>query len=163
MDHFNIERATLDHHLKPLAEAGLIGQIQVTIDKVKNILCVPLQSVSLKMETEIDSNQILAIIGDDISIDVDHQEIQERVQREVHRKSITTEDAKAIIRTVFEHRGRATKNLCASCGRIRKMTDLKLCDVCLKPACSKCIQEVKRTDDQIELICDRCVRDQFGS
>ena len=101
MDHFNIERATLDHHLKPLLQADLVGQIEVIIDKVKNILCVPLKNVELKMQNEVDAVRILEIIGDNISIDIDHQEIQNKVQREVRLKSIKPEDAKAIIRTIF--------------------------------------------------------------
>ena len=33
-----LERAALDHHLRPLEEAGLVGVVDIMIDRVKNSL-----------------------------------------------------------------------------------------------------------------------------
>ncbi|MFQ5832801.1 MAG: winged helix-turn-helix domain-containing protein [Candidatus Thorarchaeota archaeon] len=159
----NLERAALDHHLRPLLAAGLIGIVDVTIDKIKNSLCFPAASITLTKNPELSSEGIRSLLGTEVESDVDHSEIEERAQRAIRLGEISREDAKAILRTLFEHRGRGTKNTCTSCGRIKKMTYLSLCDNCLRPACKDCVETVQRTEGETQTICDRCVREMFGS
>ncbi len=158
-----LERAALDHHLRPLINAGLVGILEITIDKVKNSLCYPKSSVSFSKTDELSSDSIRAVLGDSVESDVDHQAIEERAQRAIRNSDLDRDDAKAILRTLFEHRGKGTKNTCTSCGRIKRMTELALCDYCLRPACSKCRKQVQKREGGSEMICDRCMREMFGS
>jgi DNA-binding transcriptional ArsR family regulator len=158
-----LERAALDHHLKPMVDAGLVGILEITIDKVRNSFCYPKSSISLDVNDELSSDSIRAVLGEAIERDEDHQAIEERAQDAIKKNEINREDAKAILRTLFEHRGRGTKNTCSSCGRIKKMTELALCDHCLKPACDKCRRKIQIREGGTEMICDRCMREMFGS
>ncbi len=162
MDEMNLERAALEHHLKSLTEAGLVGTFDVIIDKVKNSLCFPLASVTITKQPELSPDVIRDVIGIEIESDVNHDEIQEKAQAEVDNGRIEHEDAVAIVRTLFAHRGRGTKNMCVVCGRIRKMTDLTLCDRCFRPVCSSCEHVLQRDDKPSELLCDRCLAHMFG-
>ncbi|MFX0045904.1 MAG: helix-turn-helix domain-containing protein [Candidatus Hermodarchaeota archaeon] len=158
-----LERASLNHHLKSLSEAELVGTIDVTIDKVKNSLCFLRASVTLDSRSELSSEGVRALLGTEVESDVDHTEIEERAQRAIRRGELGRDDAKAVLRTLFEHRGRGTKNTCSSCGRIKKMSDLALCDNCFRPACKSCRQTVDKTEGGTETICDRCMKELFGS
>ncbi|UCH04097.1 MAG: helix-turn-helix transcriptional regulator [Candidatus Thorarchaeota archaeon] len=158
-----LERASLNHHLRSLAEAGLVVSVDVTIDKVRNSLCFLSASVSLESRSELSSQGVRALLGSEVESDVDHTEIEERAQRAIGKGELARDDAKAILRTLFEHRGRGTKNTCTSCGRIKRMSDLALCDNCLRPACQSCRQKVDKTEGGAETICDRCMRELFGS
>lgn len=162
MVELELERAALEHHLKPLIEARLVGVIEVIIDKVKNSLCFPKSRVTLDRHPELSEDVIREVIGDEIDSDVNHDEIQEKAQREVESGKIEQEDAVAIVRTLFEHRGRGTKNMCSVCGRIRKMADLALCERCFRPVCSKCKHVIQKQEDDTELLCDRCLAQLFG-
>ncbi|MDF1540447.1 MAG: ArsR family transcriptional regulator [Candidatus Thorarchaeota archaeon] len=162
MDEMKLERAALEHHLKSLIDAGIVGTFDVLIDKVKNSLCFPLVSVSISKQPEIPESVIRGVIGAEIESDVNHDEIQEKAQREVEAGRLEQEDAVAIVRTLFAHRGRGTKNLCVGCGRIKKMSDLSLCDKCFRPVCSKCEHVIQREDKTSELLCDRCLSLMFG-
>ncbi|MHA2379550.1 MAG: helix-turn-helix domain-containing protein [Candidatus Thorarchaeota archaeon] len=158
-----LERASLNHHLKSLAGAELVGTVDVTIDRVKNSLCFLSTSVAISSKSELSSQGVRALLGTEVESDVDHTEIEERAQRAIRKGELGRDDAKAILRTLFEHRGRGTKNTCTSCGRIKKMSDLALCDSCLRPACGDCRQTVDMTEGGTETICDRCMREMFGS
>ncbi|MFW9798976.1 MAG: ArsR family transcriptional regulator [Candidatus Thorarchaeota archaeon] len=162
MEALGLERAALEHHLDPLVKAKLVGTLNVVIDKVKNSLCFPLASVKLAKTPEISADAILDVIGTEIESDVDHEEIQQKAQGEVENGRLEQEDAVAIVRTLFEHRGRGTKNVCSVCGRIRKMADLTLCNQCFRPVCTKCDHVIKREDGVSELLCDRCLDELFG-
>jgi DNA-binding transcriptional ArsR family regulator/ribosomal protein S14 len=162
MDEMDLERAALEHHLKSLVEAGIVGIYDVVIDKVKNSLCFPLVSVSVKKQPEVSASVVMDVIGPEIESDVNHDEIQEKAQAEVENGRLEQEDAVAIVRTLFAHRGRGTKNMCVVCGRIRKMSDLSLCERCFRPVCSKCEHIIQREDKTTELLCDRCLTELFG-
>lgn len=162
MAELGLERAALDHHLKPLTEAGLTQTMDVVIDKVRNCLCFPLFSVTIQSKPEISPNVIREVVGNEIESDINHDEIQEKAQKEVERGNLNQEDAIAIVRTLFEHRGRGTKNMCSVCGRIKKMVDLSLCDQCFRPVCSNCHRMIEKDKEQKELLCDRCVSQMFG-
>jgi DNA-binding transcriptional ArsR family regulator len=162
MDTLSLERAALEHHLSPLIEAKLVGTLEVVIDRVKNSLCFPLASVRVTRAPEISPDTLTAVIGGEIESDVNHGEIQEKAQREVETGRLGQEDAIAIVRTLFEHRGRGTKNMCSVCGRIRKMADLILCDHCFRPVCTKCEHAISREDGLTERLCDRCLNQLFG-
>ena len=162
IEELGLERAALEHHLKPLVDAKLVSILDVVIDKVKNSLLFPVASVSLEKSPEISADAMSDVIGTEIESDVNHDEIQEKAQAEVKAGRLDQEDAVAIVRTLFEHRGRGTKNMCSVCGRIRKMVDLKLCERCFRPACTKCNQNIQRDDGGSELLCDRCVNQMFS-
>ncbi len=162
MAEMGLERAALDHHLKPLIEAGLIQTMDVVIDRIKNCLCFPLFSVSIESKPEIVSSVVRNVIGEEIESDINHDEIQEKAQREVEKGNLEQVDAIAIVRTLFEHRGRGTKNLCSVCGRIKKMMDLSLCDHCFRPVCSSCKRMIEKEQKGRELLCDRCLSQLFG-
>jgi len=162
MAEFGIERAALDHHLKPLKEAGLIETIDVVIDKVRNCLCFPLVSISIESKQEISPNVVRDVVGEEIESDINHDEIQEKAEKEVERGNLNQADAVAIVRTLFEHRGRGTKNMCSVCGRIKKMADLSLCNQCFRPVCSNCSRMIEKDKESRELLCDRCVSHMFG-
>jgi len=162
MAEMNLERAALDHHLKPLIQAGLIQTMDVIIDRVKNCLCFPLVSVSVESKQEIDPSIVREVVGSEIESDINHDEIQEKAQREVEKGNLNQADAVAIVRTLFEHRGRGTKNMCSVCGRIKKMSDLTLCDQCFRPVCSTCHQILAKDNKKKELLCDRCISQKFG-
>ncbi|MHA2323673.1 MAG: ArsR family transcriptional regulator [Candidatus Thorarchaeota archaeon] len=162
MEELGLERAALEHHLKPLVDAKLVSILDVVIDKVKNSLLFPIASVSLDRKSEISVDAIRDVIGTEIESDVNHDEIQEKAQSEVKTGRLDQEDAVAIVRTLFEHRGRGTKNMCSVCGRIRKMADLTLCERCFRPACTKCNQTIQREDSGSELLCDRCLNQLFS-
>jgi len=162
MAEFAMERAALDHHLKPLREAGLIQTLDVVIDKVRNCLCFPVYSVTLDTKKEITPDVVRSVVGLEIESDINHDEIQENAQKEVEKGNLKQEDAVAIVRTLFEHRGRGTKNMCSVCGRIKKMSDLTLCSQCFRPVCSNCHQVIEKGDLPKELLCDRCVSQMFG-
>ncbi|MHA1959013.1 MAG: helix-turn-helix domain-containing protein [Candidatus Thorarchaeota archaeon] len=158
-----LERAALDHHLRPLIDAGFVGILEVVIDKVKNSLCFPVSSVVLERNPEMTDDAIREVVGEAIDSEIDHAEIQSKAQSGVQSGRLGQEDAVAIVRTLFEHRGRGTKNMCSVCGRIKKMSDLALCDNCFRPVCSKCRQRIQLpSDDTTELICDRCLSQEFG-
>jgi hypothetical protein len=163
MAEIGLERAALDHHLRPLIDASLVGILEVTIDRVKNSLCYPVSSVRMDRVPEMSSEAIREVVGDEIDSEIDHAEIQDKAQRGVQSERLHQEDAVAIVRTLFEHRGRGTKNMCSVCGRIKKMSDLALCDSCFRPVCSKCRQKIQLpTDSRTELLCDRCLSQEFG-
>lgn len=162
MTEFRMERAALDHHLKPLIEAGLVQTMDVVIDKVRNCLCFPLASVTIDSKEEISPKVVRDVVGDEIESDINHDEIQEKAQKEVEKGTLNQEDAIAIVRTLFEHRGRGTKNMCSVCGRIKKMADLSLCDQCFRPVCSTCHRMIEKDKKSRELLCDRCVSQMFG-
>jgi DNA-binding transcriptional ArsR family regulator len=162
MAEMNLERAALDHHLKPLIEAGLIQTMDVVIDRVKNCLCFPLLSVSIESKQEIDPSIVREVVGREIESDINHDEIQEKAQREVEKGNLNQADAVAIVRTLFEHRGRGTKNMCSVCGRIKKMGDLSLCDRCFRPVCTSCHRIIAKDSQESELFCDRCLAQEFG-
>jgi len=162
MEELGLERAALEHHLKPLVDAKLVSILDVVIDKVKNSLLFPIASVRLDRKAEISADAISDVIGTEIESDVNHDEIQEKAQAEVKSGRLDQEDAVAIVRTLFEHRGRGTKNMCSVCGRIRKMADLTLCERCFRPACTKCNQTIQREDGGSELLCDRCLNQLFS-
>ena len=162
MDEMNLERAALEHHLKSLTDAGIVGIYDVVIDKVKNSLCFPLISISLTKTPEVSASVVMDVIGPEIESDVNHDEIQEKAQAAVDNGRLEQEDAVAIVRTLFAHRGRGTKNMCVVCGRIRKMSDLNLCERCFRPVCSKCEHIIQREDNTSQLFCDRCLADMFG-
>ncbi|MHA2142841.1 MAG: helix-turn-helix domain-containing protein [Candidatus Thorarchaeota archaeon] len=162
MEELGLERAALEHHLKPLVDAKIVSILDVVIDKVKNSLLFPIASVSLDRSPEISADTLKDVIGAEIESDVNHDEIQEKAQAEVKAGHLDQEDAVAIVRTLFEHRGRGTKNMCSVCGRIRKMADLALCERCFRPACTNCNQTIQRDDGASELLCDRCVNQLFS-
>jgi DNA-binding transcriptional ArsR family regulator len=162
MAEMGFERATLDHHLKPLIEAGLVQTMDVVIDRVKNCLCFPLVSVTLETKQEIDPSVVHEIVGTEIESDIDHNEIQEKAQTELEKGNLNQADAIAIVRTLFEHRGRGTKNMCSVCGRIKKMADLSLCDRCFRPVCTSCHRIIAKENQGRELFCDRCLAQEFG-
>jgi DNA-binding transcriptional ArsR family regulator len=162
MAEMGLKRAALDHHLKPLINAGLIQTMDVVIDRVKNCLCFPLVSVSIESKKEIEPSVVREVIGDEIESDINHDEIQEKAQSEVEKGNLEQADAVAIIRTLFEHRGRGTKNMCSVCGRIKRMSDLSLCDHCFRPVCSSCQRVIEKDDKRKELLCDRCLSVMFG-
>ncbi|MFW9849470.1 MAG: ArsR family transcriptional regulator [Candidatus Thorarchaeota archaeon] len=162
MDEMNLERAALEHHLKSLVDANLVGILDVIIDKVKNSLCYPIASISMTRHPEMSKTVIIDVIGFEIESDVNHDEIQEKAQSEVEAGNLEQEDAVAIVRTLFTHRGRGTKNMCVICGRIKKMDDLSLCDKCFRPVCSKCKHIIQREDNSSELLCERCLSTMFG-
>lgn len=162
MAEMNLERAALDHHLKPLIQAGLIQTMDVVIDRVKNCLCFPLVSVSVESKQEIDPSIVREVVGSEIESDINHDEIQEKAQREVEKGNLNQADAVAIVRTLFEHRGRGTKNMCSVCGRIKKMADLTLCDRCFRPVCTSCHRIISKNSQERELLCDRCLAQEFG-
>ncbi|MFW9925560.1 MAG: ArsR family transcriptional regulator [Candidatus Thorarchaeota archaeon] len=161
MTEMGLERAALDHHLRPLKDAGLVQTMDVIIDKVRNSLCFPLFSVTIESKPEISPEIVRDIVGDEIESDINHDEIQEKAQKEVEKGNLNQEDAVAIVRTLFEHRGRGTKNMCSVCGRIKKMADLSLCDHCFRPVCTSCHRIIEKGLDK-ELLCDRCVSQMFG-
>ncbi|MFW9768298.1 MAG: ArsR/SmtB family transcription factor [Candidatus Thorarchaeota archaeon] len=158
----NLERAALDHHLKPLIDAGLVETMDVVIDRVKNCLCFPLFSVELEKKQEINPAVVQEVVGQEIESDINHDEIQNKAQKEVEKGNLNQEDAVAIVRTLFEHRGRGTKNMCSVCGRIKKMANLSLCDHCFRPVCSNCHRVIEKNDEKKELLCDRCVSQLFS-
>jgi DNA-binding transcriptional ArsR family regulator len=162
MKALGLERAALEHHLAPLVRAELVGTLDVVIDKVKNSLCFPLTSVRITRTPELQVDVVREVIGTEIESDVNHDEIQEKAQAEVRVKNLDQEDAVAIVRTLFEHRGRGTKNICSVCGRIRKMADLTLCDRCFRPVCSNCEQTLEREDGGKERLCGRCLEQMFS-
>ncbi|MFW9802978.1 MAG: helix-turn-helix domain-containing protein [Candidatus Thorarchaeota archaeon] len=162
MEGLGLERATLEHHLKPLVDAELVSVIDVVIDKVKNSLLFPVASVSLEKRPEISAEAMRDVIGTEIESDVNHDEIEENAQAEVKAGRLDPEDAVAIVRTLFVHRGRGTKNMCSVCGRIKKMADLTLCERCFRPACMNCNQTINREDGYSEFLCDRCVNQLFS-
>jgi DNA-binding transcriptional ArsR family regulator len=162
MIELGLERAALDHHLKPLIDAGLVQTMEVVIDRVRNILCFPLFSVTIDSKQEISPNVVRDVIGEEIESDINHNEIQEKAQKEAESGNLHQEDAVAIVRTLFEHRGRGTKNMCSVCGRIKKMADLSLCDQCFRPVCSNCQHLIEKGKGKKELLCDRCVSQMFG-
>ncbi|MFX0107980.1 MAG: ArsR/SmtB family transcription factor [Candidatus Hodarchaeota archaeon] len=162
MKELGLERAALEHHLRPLIDAELVGTLDVVIDKVKNSLCFPVASLSLTKDPEISTEAISDVIGHEIESDVNHDEIQEKAQAAVKMGVLEQEDAIAIVRTLFEHRGRGTKNMCSVCGRIRKMADLSLCNRCFRPVCTKCEHVIQREGHSTELLCDRCLDQMFG-
>jgi len=162
MAELSLERAALDHHLKPLVDAGLVQTMDVVIDKVRNCLCFPVFSVNIQSSQEISPAVVRDIIGEEIESDINHVEIQEKAQREVEAGNLHQEDAIAIVRTLFDHRGRGTKNMCSVCGRIKKMADLTLCDQCFRPVCSNCRRMIEKDKESKELLCDRCVSQMFG-
>ncbi|MDH4214049.1 MAG: ArsR family transcriptional regulator [Candidatus Thorarchaeota archaeon] len=162
MSELGLERAALDHHLKPLINAGLVQTIDVIIDRVRNCLCFPLFSVTITSKQELSPEVVRDVIGDEIESDINHDEIQAKAQREVTAGNLHQEDAVAIVRTLFEHRGRGTKNMCSVCGRIKRMIDLSLCNQCFRPVCSTCGRRIKKDKDMMELLCDRCVSQLFG-
>jgi DNA-binding transcriptional ArsR family regulator len=162
MAEMHLERAALDHHLKPLIQAGLIQTMDVVIDRVKNCLCFPLVSVSVESKQEIDPSIVREVVGSEIESDINHDEIQEKAQREVEKGNLNQADAVAIVRTLFEHRGRGTKNMCSVCGRIKKMADLTLCDRCFRPVCTSCHRIISKNSQERELLCDRCLAQEFG-
>ena len=162
IEELNLERAALEHHLKPLVDAKLISVLDVVIDKVKNSLLFPLASIQLDITPEISPDALRDVIGNEIESDVNHDEIQEKAQAAVAAGHIEQEDAVAIVRTLFEHRGRGTKNVCSVCGRIRKMAELFLCEHCFRPACEKCSETIQRKDGASELLCDRCLDKMFS-
>jgi DNA-binding transcriptional ArsR family regulator len=137
MAEMGLERAALDHHLKPLIKASLVQTMDVVIDRVKNCLCFPLFSVSVESKPEIAPSVVRDVIGDEIESDINHDEIQEKG-------------------------GRGTKNMCSVCGRIKKMADLSLCDHCFRPVCSGCQRMIEKEDKEKELLCDRCLSQMFG-
>ncbi|MFW9810528.1 MAG: ArsR/SmtB family transcription factor [Candidatus Thorarchaeota archaeon] len=161
MTELGLERAALDHHLRPLKDAGLVKTMDVVIDKVRNCLCFPLFSVVIESKLEISAEIIRDIVGNEIESDINHNEIQEKAQNEVEKGNLNQEDAVAIVRTLFEHRGRGTKNMCSVCGRIKKMADLSLCDHCFRPVCTSCHRIIEKGSSK-ELLCDRCVSQMFG-
>ena len=162
MAELGLERAALDHHLKPLIKAGLVQTMDVVIDKVRNCLCFPLFSVTIESKREISMAVVRDVVGDEIESDINHDEIQEKAQNEVEKGNLNQEDAVAIVRTLFEHRGRGTKNMCSVCGRIKKMADLSLCNQCFRPVCSNCHRLIEKDEKEKELLCDRCVSQMFG-
>ena len=162
MEELGLERAALDHHLKPLMDAELVSFLDVVIDKVKNSLLFPLASVRLDRQLELSPDAMRNVIGTQIESDVNHDEIEEKAQAEVKAGRLDQEDAVAIVRTLFAHRGRGTKNMCSVCGRIRKMADLTLCERCLRPACTSCHQTIQRDEGGSELLCDRCLNQLFS-
>lgn len=162
MAEMGLERAALDHHLKPLVQSGLIQTMDVVIDKVKNCLCFPLFSISIERKREVDPMVVREVIGIEIESDINHDEIQEKAQREVEKGNLAQTDAVAIVRTLFEHRGRGTKNMCSVCGRIKKMANLSLCDHCFRPVCSDCQRVIEKDSNNTELLCDRCLSQLFG-
>jgi DNA-binding transcriptional ArsR family regulator len=162
MEALGLERAALEHHLAPLVKAELVGSIDVVIDKVKNSLCFPLASAKVTKSSELQAEAIREVIGTEIESDVNHDEIQEKAQAEVEAGRLNQEDAVAIVRTLFEHRGRGTKNICSVCGRMRKMADLTLCSRCFRPVCSNCVQTLEREDGSKELLCGRCLEQMFS-
>ena len=162
MTEMRLERAALDHHLKPLIEAGLIQTMDVVIDRVKNCLCFPLVSVSVESKQEIDPSIVREVVGSEIESDINHDEIQEKAQKEVEKGNLNQVDAIAIVRTLFDHRGRGTKNMCSVCGRIKKMADLSLCDRCFRPVCTNCHRIIAKGSQESELFCDRCLAQEFG-
>jgi len=113
MDELGLERAALEHHLKPLVDAKLVSILEVVIDRVKNSLLFPIASVTLDKNPEISTDALSDVIGKEIESDVNHDEIQEKAQAEVKAGRLDQEDAVAIVRTLFEHRGRGTKNMCS--------------------------------------------------
>ncbi len=157
-----LERAALDHHLRSLIEAELIQTMDVVIDRVKNCLCFPLCSISINSKQEITPSVVRDVIGDEIESDINHDEIQEKAQSEVEKGNLEQADAIAIVRTLFEHRGRGTKNMCSVCGRIKRMSDLSLCDHCFRPVCSNCQHLIEKEQKYTELLCDRCLSQMFG-
>lgn len=162
IEELGLERAALEHHLKPLLDAELVSVLDVVIDKVKNSLLFPTASVSLDRQPEVSVDAMKDVIGTEIESDVNHDEIQEKAQAEVKAGRLDHEDAVAIVRTLFEHRGRGTKNMCSVCGRIRKMANLTLCERCFRPACTNCSQTIQRDDGDSELLCDRCLNQLFS-
>jgi ribosomal protein S14 len=134
----------------------------VVIDRVKNCLCFPLFSVSLQSKQEIQPSVVKEVVGEEIESDINHDEIQEKAQKEVEKGNLNQADAVAIVRTLFDHRGRGTKNMCSVCGRIKKMAYLSLCDNCFRPVCSNCHQIIAKGDQKKELFCDRCISQKFG-
>jgi DNA-binding transcriptional ArsR family regulator len=162
MKEMNLERAALDHHLKPLIRSGLVQTLDVVIDRVKNCFCIPLLSVSIEEHQEMIPAIIRNVVGDEIESDIDHNEIQEKAHNEVERGNLGQADAVAIVRTLFEHRGRGTKNMCSVCGRIKKMAELSLCDRCFRPVCLNCQRIIERNHSEKELLCDRCVSLMFS-
>ena len=161
MEELGLERAALEHHLKPLMDAELVAIHDVVIDKVKNSLLFPVTSVSLERNPEISADVMSEVIGSEIESDVNHDEIQEKAQTFVEAGKLNQDDAVAIVRTLFEHRGRGTKNMCSICGRIKKMADLSLCSQCFRPVCSSCNQVIQK-ESATELLCDRCLEALFG-
>jgi hypothetical protein len=162
MTQLGLERAALDHHLRPLIDAGLVQTMDVIIDNIRNCLCFPVASVAIGSKKEVPPDVVRSIIGVEIESDIDHNEIQEKAQAEVKKGNLHHEDAVAIVRTLFEHRGRGTKNMCSVCGRIKKMADLSLCDRCFRPVCSNCGRVIETSEGTKELLCDRCVSQMFG-
>ncbi|MFX0056312.1 MAG: ArsR family transcriptional regulator [Promethearchaeota archaeon] len=162
MEELGLERAALEHHLKPLVDAELVSVLDVVIDKVKNSLLFPVASVRLERCTEISAEAMSDVIGTEIESDVNHDEIEEKAQAEVKAGRLDQEDAVAIVRTLFAHRGRGTKNMCSVCGRIRKMADLTLCERCFRPVCTNCHQTIQRDEGGSELLCDRCLSQLFS-
>jgi DNA-binding transcriptional ArsR family regulator/ribosomal protein S14 len=162
MVELGLERAALDHHLKPLTDAGLVQTLDVVIDKVRNCLCFPLVSVTIESTQEISPKVVRDVVGEEIESDINHDEIQRKAQKEVEMGNLNQEDAVAIVRTLFEHRGRGTKNMCSVCGRIKKMADLALCNHCFRPVCSNSHRLIEKNQDNKELLCDRCVSQMFG-
>jgi DNA-binding transcriptional ArsR family regulator len=162
MTEMGLERAALDHHLKSLIEAGLIQTMDVVIDRVRNCLCFPLMSVLVENKQEIDPSVVREVVGTEIESDINHDEIQEKALREVEKGNLNHVDAVAIVRTLFEHRGRGTKNMCSVCGRIKKMVDLSLCDRCFRPVCTSCHRTIAKDSQESELFCDRCLAQEFG-
>ncbi len=162
MAELGLERAALDHHLKPLTDAGLVQTLDVVIDRVRNCLCFPLVSVKIESTQEVSPKVVRDIVGEEIESDINHDEIQRKAQKEVEMGNLNQEDAVAIVRTLFEHRGRGTKNMCSVCGRIKKMVDLSLCNHCFRPVCSNCHRVIEKDQDKKELLCDRCVSQMFG-
>ncbi|MFW9794042.1 MAG: hypothetical protein ACFFEE_07065, partial [Candidatus Thorarchaeota archaeon] len=148
--------------LKPLTDAGLVRTMDVVIDKVRNCLCFPLVSITIESKQEVSPKVIRDVVGEEIESDINHDEIQRKAQNEVEKGNLNQEDAVAIVRTLFEHRGRGTKNMCSVCGRIKKMVDLSLCNHCFRPVCSSCHRLIEKDTNERELLCDRCVSQMFG-
>ncbi|NWF94611.1 MAG: hypothetical protein HXY34_00540 [Candidatus Thorarchaeota archaeon] len=67
-----------------------------------------------------------------------------------------------MVRTLFDYRGRGTRNLCASCGRIRRVSEMVLCHRCFGPVCAKCQKVVLKSDGTSEILCSKCIKEMFG-
>lgn len=152
-----LNRASLNHHLKSLTNAGLIEEIELLIEGRKQNFVFILKSISLTdlvkdiPDSALVSSTMAKLENKQIIFD-SWSEIRHSLE------PINSDFFESIESRLFKH----VSKIGTTCSICNNNTSISTCKSCFIPMCKNCQHVIKTEEGGVIVLCQKCIQQYFG-